>query len=568
LKTSSFGGSFIFLPERRLVMSTQSVDLPLVASGIGAGADVSYLGAVKTVSGVGISGNLAIEISDDNVNFCPIAALTNGKQTVTFTAVSKYMRVNASSGGSGGSVQVIGERSSSKFVEIPAPPAGGSGPSVNISAFGEITTVIAGAITGGIGVEISADDVNFSPIMKTFLAPGACETEVVSAKYIRSVSQGGTGPMWVGAEDPGGDAFDQSGIHQLVWRPGATGDNAPGGNVYTGTGVDGFLEFYKAYEALKNRGTVELHFDSRYSPDFDGDGNRTCLIPLPPAGIDRWNFRGAKWVWNSPGNTFITLSDGHDYLLPPPVMQGWGLFVNYAGQSGSPCVNFGSLRLAGPIVRIYTTDAAAKPVLLCDGGFFDFVLDGESMLNGLGKNFGFAASLPAPAMSAVNGGFIFSACGGGQIVDNAMATDGHPWSFIVIAARDDAFNNGDPNLGKQEYDYPGISSGQLGMNFWQRDRCRVESYVLNGPLKYGVTALCDPSDQGDFDVHLPKASISTDRQEIVVTAAGAAGFDTITVKVQSGDKLNGTVDGTLALTGALSGASLRADGKGGWWVIP
>jgi hypothetical protein len=370
----------------------------------------------------------------------------------------------------------------------------------------------------------------------------------------------------VGSEDAGGQAFDQSAVHQLVWRPYATGANAPGGNVFTGPGQDGFLEFYQAYEALKDRGTVELHFDSRYSTDLDGDGNPTCLIPLPPAGIDRWNFRGAKWVWNSPGNTWITFSDGHDYLLPPPVIQGWGMFINYEGTTGSPCVNFGSLRLAGPIVRFYTTDAAAEPILLSDGGFFDFVLDGESMLNGLGKNFGFGASLDAPVIAARNGGFIFCACGGGQMVDNGLATDGVGGSFIVVAARDDAFNNGDLNLGSQNYDYPGITGGQLAMNFFQRDRTTVASFTSAGTMAYGTTALCDPSG-GDFDLTLPSAKISSDRQEIVLTADGGAGFNTVTVKVPSGESLNGTVDGTLALTGALAKATLRADKSGGWWVI-
>src|SRR5512135_1742938 len=143
-----------------------------------------------------------------------------------------------------------------------------------------------------------------------------------------------TVPGPTGAQGPTGSTGPQltDPLLTFVFRPGATGVEAPGGNVYTDWAL-----LMTAVDATRYLGQRAIEFDNRFAPNPTVDpvlipflpfntpapaasGLFPCAIPPPPSG-QSWNLRDIIWL---------------DRGLPPggasPAVQFWD------GGPGRPCL--------------------------------------------------------------------------------------------------------------------------------------------------------------------------------------------------------------------------------------
>lgn len=176
-------------------MANLYFSLPIVANGVGAAVDVSAAGAEKTIVVQGTSvGIVTIEIScDAGVSWCELHTFFGtGKKVISFAA--NRMRVRQSGTPSAApfvlEVDVGANDNGGNFVVIPPPPANGTGATVNITALGSFTTLVAQGTFGGgvIGIQISENGTDFAECA-TFSAAG-CESKNMVGDFARAVSRG------------------------------------------------------------------------------------------------------------------------------------------------------------------------------------------------------------------------------------------------------------------------------------------------------------------------------------------------------------------------------------------
>jgi hypothetical protein len=91
-------------------------------------------------------------------------------------------------------------------------------------------------------------------------------------------------------------------ICTFVYRPGATGADAPGGNVFTDWNL-----LYAAIQATKKLGTRTVEFDDRFAPGG--------VAPIPPG---TYNMTNVVWVGTSARSVTVTLEDGAIFVVDPP----------------------------------------------------------------------------------------------------------------------------------------------------------------------------------------------------------------------------------------------------------
>ncbi len=269
-------------------MGTQNVSLPVVAGGLGASTNVGVLEAKKTLIIEGIAGAITVEASGDGVNFCSVASFSGAKTDAVIEHVAQYMRVNAT-GGSANNVQVVAERGLNRFIALPAPPVNGPGASVDVSEFGCLTTITAATLSGNVGVEISADDVNFSTAFKTFTGPG-CYTEDISAKFIRAVGKGGTGDLFVGSQEPSISGITEPATVLLYSPNNPLGD---GGNRYTS-----FFDLYEVVKATRSQGIRRIQVDMRFGSISTPSGPSEPFPAGSATNGAEWDANRGQWVWD------------------------------------------------------------------------------------------------------------------------------------------------------------------------------------------------------------------------------------------------------------------------------
>jgi hypothetical protein len=208
----------------------------------------------------GVSGTINLEVSNDGgATWCQIVKsfkMNASDQVDDF--VAGMMRVNATTGGAS-EVQIVAERAIARASAIPNAPSNGPGASLDVTSFGcETTVVVAGfSGVGSINVEISGDDSEWSTAF-SFNKDG-CETKNISAKFIRVNGNDATATVSLASVDS--PAIVGEPLTTFVFRPGATGDDAPGGNVYTDEDA-----IIAALTATANDGKRVVEFDARYSP--------------------------------------------------------------------------------------------------------------------------------------------------------------------------------------------------------------------------------------------------------------------------------------------------------------
>jgi hypothetical protein len=203
-------------------MSTESVTLPIVVGGVGAGESVLQLAACKNIIVADLKGTVNIEAKIAGAGWCPVATFNGSTLDQVVEIVANEFRVDASSG-SVSSVEVVAERSSVKSGDIPVPPSSGAGAALDASQLGDkITIEVAGKTgSGSINIEASGDDVNYS-VIASFNADGCKTVECTAAKFLRAVGNGATASaIGVAAEDPaiGGITSPST---SFVYRPNTT----------------------------------------------------------------------------------------------------------------------------------------------------------------------------------------------------------------------------------------------------------------------------------------------------------------------------------------------------------
>lgn len=296
-------------------MANIFLNIPVVP-GVGPLVDISGMGAEKTIVVSGpLSGAVTLEISTDGGStWCPLTTFTStGKRVITFAAFA--IRANSSSGI--GSVNIGANDDGTLFVNIPAPPLNGVGAAVDISALGNLTTVVVqGGFGGGvIGIQISEDGVNFAEFV-TFPNPG-CITKSMVGDFVRAVSRGATTAGWPYAPAASMAAISSDGAANpaisaprscFVFGPGPSRENRY-------SNWDDLMAAMSTVEGCKT-----LMFDD------EGTGFQ---IPIP---VGNWEMRDVTWVGAAPdvivivdeGTTFNNLRKITDLIVfwtgaTPPV---------------------------------------------------------------------------------------------------------------------------------------------------------------------------------------------------------------------------------------------------------
>ncbi|MDX1421517.1 MAG: hypothetical protein R3322_00165 [Kiloniellales bacterium] len=197
-------------------MATVGVALNIpVGNGVGTTGDISGINSLKTivVSGSFRNGNVIIEAANNGGEFCQVALFqAPGAKTLTFGATDARVRVQGLSIGTVDSVDVQGEETTIAAVTLAVPPTPGVGASSDVSALGDLSTVIVASpsrFTGSIGVEISQDNVNFELATTSFTAPGGCRNFIKPSQFARVIRTGGGGAPDVSIAappEPGGSS--------------------------------------------------------------------------------------------------------------------------------------------------------------------------------------------------------------------------------------------------------------------------------------------------------------------------------------------------------------------------
>ena len=195
-------------------MANSFVNLPVPgAVGVGAAADVSALGALKTlIVGGAFNAGVVIEASHDGVNFAQVRTIS-GPGAHPLPVVATHLRVRVTNIGSNGGVptriDVGAETRVVAAAELDLPAGDGAGDALDASALGPVQSFIvcaAGAWRGQVAIEASGDGVNWAPYVKTRSAPDVLTREGATA-YLRAVCSGGASNidglvLGIVAEDP------------------------------------------------------------------------------------------------------------------------------------------------------------------------------------------------------------------------------------------------------------------------------------------------------------------------------------------------------------------------------
>jgi hypothetical protein len=136
---------------------------------------------------------------------------------------------------------------------------------------------------------------------------------------------GPTGPQGPGSTGPA----EAIGLN-FVYRPDATGEDAPGGNVYTD-----WFELMAAVDATSKLGERTIEFDSRFSTAPSG------VAVIPPG---TFNMTNTVWVSTGDTETAILLADGVLFTVDPPGPNGDVNIMRFEG----PFMTIVGNRTAGP----------------------------------------------------------------------------------------------------------------------------------------------------------------------------------------------------------------------------
>lgn len=413
-----------------------------------------------------------------------------------------------------------------------------------------------------------------------------------------------------GSTGPAGPALSPTPLLSFVYRPGATGADAPGGNVYTD-----WYALMAQIEATKHLGYRQIQFDNRFAPDPATDplvapfaafnaplpplsplvvGKYPCAILPPPSG-QAWDMLDVIWTdrGGAPGldSTYVQIVDGGpgrpnriDNLKRIDAMI-FGILYDGLTPGNHPFVTSRSTLSpqAGPFygwvfegvrLRLYNTSPLAQPAWLSDVGnsFFDIQNNAALGLN----PFAPTAPSPAPVVEVAAGAtLILFGKRTTQVQNNTFK--GPVGSTISIQTYySEVWGNAeDPQLQWLQPAFAGNLAPMVYICATQRFRPSSSKIVApGGPAFFGEVCRVDSS-AGPVLVTLPKSSVTAPTTGTfpwqgtaitVLDVAGSAGVNAITVQAAAGDTING---GPSVVLPASAFSSLRfwPDGFGAWFVI-
>lgn len=546
---------------------SQSVSLPVVTGGVGASVPTTNLGTPKTLVATGVDGVIVIEASGDGVNFIPVTTFYPGQTEQIVSLVCAAMRVNAANG-SANSVAVMAEPVSCLFGVVPVPPTNGPGAALDVSAFGLLTTVLVTQPSGGgtIEIQISEDGVNWTTAYESVSYASHLNAPELSANFIRAVgNQATAASITVCAEipripvaplGPDGVAFG----NWIVWRPGATGAFAPGGNVVTT-----WAEAYALIEKYRPHGQVNLQIETWHDSGvlvYDPGGpNQEDLVGYAEVPEGTWDMQNV-WLWSiydSAGHfANLTFAD-NAFFINLSNINGYRLNIISKSTVSSPIIlNGQGCNILGGRQELFCLTATAKPLIQCQGGFGGIFNTGNNVFSHmLGRNdpnsFGTLPSL-APVFDVNGQGFTLIEYASKGVLANTV-TDSVGGGFL------DWVNTGSD--GDTSFDQPAIpgTTTQIAESAGGQPILRVKPItVADSPYnaKWGECILVDCSG-GAVSIVAPSANPALGQTLTVKDASGDAAANNITVSPSGADTVE---DGVLSVNGAAK--SWTTDGAGNW----
>ena len=352
---------------------------------------------------------------------------------------------------------------------------------------------------------------------------------------------------------PGDSPLDAAIGLRYVYRPGATGVDAPGGNVFTD-----WTLLMAALDATRHLGTRVLEFDDRFQSP----------APIPP-GV--WNMTDVMWTNLQVGRpVFVELLDGASIVLDPIAealrFDGFGfeIFSNRTGPV-APFVGFNILT-GGNNVRFFNDDPAALPMFEM-GEFNEFIFSGENSRGG----FGFFGPPAAPLVD-VMGGITAVVMGAGDI-PNGVFTDTVGGGFVfILGLMDDVRSDS-----KSAWENPALEAagGSIAADgILAQVRYRVNPDLLDPeisrgapivlaespyPASYNSLILVDSS-TGPITIQLPNALRALGERVTVKDVGGGA--NAITIATTYGN----TIENPL-ISNPNGSKTWASDSLGNWWLI-
>jgi hypothetical protein len=278
-------------------------------NGVGTASDTSSQALEKTITvGGTFTGSITVEATMGGGGFVPVATLTAADNRV-LQVVATEMRVRraAVDAAAPGApvVDVTAERASVSFQALAVPASDGVGASSDISSFGDdITAIVTGdfAGSGALTVEVSADDVNWASLGRTFAAAGhfTVRKPAAFARVRRAGATFGAVPaVYVGSATVGGTGV--GGVVRSVWDEGTL-------NVYVDADAgDDSNSGLSADDALQTLQEVYRKFPTRTIPPgiinvnlAAGAGDTQAVYETSPWNIDGPRGTGSGYNYHGP----------------------------------------------------------------------------------------------------------------------------------------------------------------------------------------------------------------------------------------------------------------------------
>lgn len=411
-----------------------------------------------------------------------------------------------------------------------------------------------------------------------------------------------------------GESALEAPILSLVYRPGATGAYAPGGNVFTD-----WYALMAAIKATKNLGYRQIQFDNRFAPNPNTDptvapflpfntvvpgpqlGLWPCAILPPPAG-EAWDMTDVIWTDRgmAPGldSTFVQIYDGgpgrpnHIDNLKRIDSMIFGIVYNGKTVGNHPFVTSRSTITpnAGPFygwvfegvrVRLYNTDASAQPVWISDAAtsFFDIQNNAIFGLNPYAP----AAPSPAPVIEIAAGATLVLFGKRTTGIYNNTFKGPFGANLSIDTYYSEVWGNAeDPML---QWVQPNFAGTIVPLKYecaTQRFRPSSAAIVTPGGAAFFGEVCRADSSGGAVLVTLPKSQVTAPTLGsfpwegtaiTVLDYKGKADINAITVRAAVGDSINGVVElgggesDTALPASAYSSLRFWPDGKGAWFTI-
>jgi hypothetical protein len=396
----------------------------------GAPSDSSRLGKTKTINAAGsFSGNLCIEANCGG-EWRQVARFNN-PGSVEINAALAEIRVNADAvKGTVSQITVSADDQGAKFAELPVNGAG-----VDVSDLGTYNTIIIGgdSLNGLLKIQISDDDASWTD-WKSYQNATVESGEVVT-KFMRATYTGSNAPeVCIGAINET-DATSTP-VTAYVFRPEATGDDAPGGNVYTD-----WAELMAAVDSTAKYGPRQIYFDSSFSTFATPNGN-ACVIP---AGT--WDMNEVEWTSDAaPSSLRVTVTWEDEAYCPGLTLISLHGFLYHDGTVHSPLSE--GLVFRTNECKLYNTDPLAAPMIKINPAFgfsASFFTTGCFLGN---DELGQTAS-PAPLFDG-NGVFMIMVMSGAWCTANVFA-NATGFCFIPLI--------GAGICGPLDWTFPALTSG-------------------------------------------------------------------------------------------------------------